>query len=119
MSASLGIYVGKQPKQKLFKFNNDTGKLISSQAHFLGAGLRGGGGGGVYNDNGGLDACRAPSALTRTHMDAPVCVGDVFTCAWFHFGIMPPFFPPLQIRVPSLCLILPINQSCFLKGGRG
>lgn len=43
MSALLEIYLGKQPKLKLFKFNKDTGKLISSQAHFLDAGLRRGG----------------------------------------------------------------------------
>lgn len=53
MSVQLEIYLGKQPKLKLFKFNKDTGKLISSQAHFLDAGLRRWEGG---FENGGLDA---------------------------------------------------------------
>lgn len=72
MSASLGIYVGKQPKQKLFKFNNDTGKLISSQAHFLGAGLRGGGVGvGCIMR---MEGCRAASISLDTHTHGCACV---------------------------------------------
>lgn len=81
MSASLEIYLGKQPKQKLFKFNKDTGKIISSQAHFLDAVLRSGG--SIMRMEGWMQSCQA---WTRTL--GCDCVGDAFRCAWFHFSVM-------------------------------
>lgn len=77
MSASLEIYPRKQPKQKLFKFNKDTGKLISSQARFPDVGLSRWGG---SNENGGLDT-ELPRLYAHSWM-------QLCGCAWFHFRVM-------------------------------